>query len=160
MAKNKETAENQINVRLTDAEIRVLQSFGGATAFIKAQLHEKAGDKFKLTQLKHQILDRIDADQKQVKDLDKLILEMEKKAEVEAEEAKKVLTVAKSKKPEAVSRVVLSNEAWVWKWKPYFLQKLNEHGGLHEMEYKSIFDKIGLKTKEEADAWIRGAHGQ
>ena len=154
VAKNKENITDQtISVRLTGFEVLILNRLGGPSEFLRAQIHEKAGDKFKLIQQKQAILDRIETDQKQVKEIDKLLLEFEKKAE---EEKQRLADENKAKsKPGIEVRKSMTVDAWVMKWKPQFLQKLNKNGGLHEIEYKSIFDKIGLKSKEEADAWIR-----
>lgn len=150
----KVTSGERANIRLTEWEFKVAQSYGGVTAVWKRAINELAGDKSKLEQSIQQKLELIKTTEKEIGELKKRIIEIDKREEEEkkrqAEEAR-----IKSKKSEVGVRKTISIDAWVLKWKPQFLQKLNENGGLHEIEYKSIFDKMGFKSKKEADAWIR-----
>jgi ribosomal protein S27E len=106
MVKNKELAEQQVNVRLTGLEYKALLVLGGPTAVIKLAIEREAGNKFKLKQLRQHIVDNIEKEQKQIQDIDKLIREYdEKAAETEEmrqkqEESKKKNETQIIKKPE------------------------------------------------------------
>ncbi len=155
---NKETNEERVNIRLTGLQKQALAIFGGPTAAIKSYLEEKAGDKFKLKLLRQQITENIEKEQQQIKDIDKLIKELDER---EAEEKKRIIEeAAKAKsnsngsKPKSDNKKVVPLEVWIEKWRPFFKEKLS-HNELTDNEYIIIQSKLNFTNKSEVEAWLR-----
>ncbi len=111
-----------------------------------------------MLQLKQQLLDRIEEDQQHVIDIDSVLssIKQKEREDLERIEAAKLeadIELLKSRSKIKVS-TTLSFEDWVSKWKPHFLYKL-KNGGLHDLEYESIFVRMKITTKEEANSWIK-----
>jgi len=157
--KIKDDGTKQVNVLLTGLEYNALAILGGPTAILKAEIEEKAGDKFKLKRLRQQIVDSIAKEQQRLRDVDRLIKEYEEK---EAEEKKRLAEEAVKKKNNIMenkhnnkNKKTLSNEEWFTRWIPEFRQRLTEKGELSELEYAAIYKRTGFTTREEVHRWLR-----
>ncbi len=157
MVKKKESREHQISMRVTDIQYNTILALGGPTALLERAIEREAGDVFKLKQSQQQIIENIEKEQQQLQDIAKRIKEYNERTSEEQrqkQEAKKKEEGLMNKN-NGNAKKLLSDEEWIEKWKPYYIQRLNEKGELHEQEYEYVFKRVGLKTKEEVKAWVR-----
>jgi hypothetical protein len=156
--KGKKTKDRQINIKVSELQYQALMILGGPTAVLQQAIEMATGEKDKLKQMKLQILDSIEKEQQQIQDIDQLIQEYDGRAGEELrqnKESKEKEEERNRNKNDGNVKKHLSKEDWIKKWKPAYLQALNQKGELNEFEYKAAFGKLGLKTKEEVDVWVR-----
>lgn len=153
-----ETKDKQINIKVSKSQYRKLMLLGGPTAVLERGIEREAGDITKKKQIKQQALVIIEEQQKRIQEVDMLIKEDEER---EAEELRKKQAAKKEKedfrnKSSGSTKKLLNKEEWMKKWKPFYLQRIQDKNELCEQDYNIIIEKMEFKTKEEAEVWLKG----